>query len=187
MLEQLREMGSRLSGLREIREFTPEQMAAKLKITVEDYLAYEKGEKDFSFSFIYNVASILDVDVFNLMSGQTPQLDNCAIVRKGHGYHIKKNNFYDYKHLAYTFKDKLAEPFLVTVSPSDKEIDKAEFHAHEGQEFNYVVSGKMDFFIGELFYRLETGDSVYFDSGIPHFFKAVGNKSAKFLAIVMKQ
>lgn len=186
MEEQLKEMGARLYGLREIREYTIEQMAEKTGISIAEYVAYEKGEKDFSFSFINNVATILGVDAIDLMSGQSPQLDSCAVVKKGHGYHIKKNNAYDYKHLAYTFKDKKAEPFLVTVTPDDKEIKKEEFHAHEGQEFNYVVSGKMDFYIGELFYELEEGDSVYFDSGIPHFFKAKGNNLAQFIAIVMK-
>jgi mannose-6-phosphate isomerase-like protein (cupin superfamily) len=44
----------------------------------------------------------------------------------------------------------------------------------------------MDFYIGDFFYELEKGDSVYFDSGLPHFFKAKGNKPAKFIAIVMK-
>ncbi|HOO23412.1 MAG TPA: cupin domain-containing protein [Clostridia bacterium] len=186
MSDQLKDMGARLTALREIREFTPQQMAEKVEISVEEYLAYERGEKDFSFSFLNNVAGILGVDVSEIMSGQAPQLSRCALVKKGRGIHIKKNNAYDYKHLAYTFKDKKAEPFLVTVAPNDKPVNKAEFHAHEGQEFNYVVSGRMDFYIGDFFYELEKGDSVYFDSGLPHFFKAKGNKPAKFIAIVMK-
>lgn len=186
MSEQLKEMGVRLATLREIRELTAAQMAQKTEVSEQEYLAYERGEKDFSFSFLNNAAAVLGVDVTDIMSGQSPQLASCAVVKKGRGMHIKKNNAYDYKHLAYTFKDKKAEPFLVTVMPDDKKVDKNNFHAHEGQEFNYVVSGKMDFYIGELFYELEKGDSVYFDSGIPHFFKAKGNKSAKFIAIVMK-
>jgi quercetin dioxygenase-like cupin family protein len=183
MIEQLLEMGTRLTALREIKGFSPEDLSEKLDMTVEEYLAYEKGEKDFSFSFMYNVASILEVDVFNLMSGQSPKLSNCAIVRKGHGYHIKKDKEYEYKHLAYTFKDKKAEPFLVTVMPNLEE--NLEFHSHEGQEFNYVVSGKISFYIGDLFYELEKGDSVYFDSSIPHAERASGDKVAKFVAVVM--
>lgn len=183
MTEQIKEMGVRLTFLREIRGFSAVDMAEKLDMTEEEYSAYEKGEKDFSFSFMYNVASILEVDVFNLMSGQSPKLDFCAIVRKGHGYHIKKNNAYEYKHLAYTFKNKKAEPFLVTVTPGSNNY---ELHSHEGQEFNYIISGQVDFFIGELFYQLEKGDSVYFDSSIPHLAKAGGDKAAKFVAIVMK-
>jgi quercetin dioxygenase-like cupin family protein len=59
-------------------------------------------------------------------------------------------------------------------------------HGHEGQEFNYVISGKVTFYIGDISYELEEGDSVYFDSGVPHAEKALDGKSARFLAIVMK-
>lgn len=186
MSEQLKQMGERLSTLREIKDLTPSQMAEKTGVSEKEYVAYENGEKDFSFSFLNNAANVLGVDVTDIISGQSPQLSRCAVVKKGRGIHIKKNNAYDYKHLAYTFKDKKAEPFLVTVTPNDKEVDKKDFRAHEGQEFNYVVSGKMDFYIGDLSYELEEGDSVYFDSGIPHFFKVKGNNNAQFIAIVMK-
>ncbi|NLL56108.1 MAG: helix-turn-helix domain-containing protein [Clostridiales bacterium] len=186
MSEQLKEMGKRLAALREIRNYTTAQMAEKTGIGEKEYIAYENGEVDFSFSFVNNAAAVLGVDVTDIMSGQSPQLSRCAVVKKGRGIHIKKNNAYDYKHLAYTFKDKKAEPFLVTVTPNDNPIDKSQFNAHEGQEFNYVVAGKMDFYIGDLRYELEEGDSVYFDSGIPHFFKVKGDQNAQFIAIVMK-
>ncbi len=106
MEEQLKEMGIRLADLREIKGFTQEQMAENLKMPLDEYQAYEDGKKDFSFSFMYNVASMLEVDVFNLLSGTSPTLTDCAIVRKGHEFFIKKDGEYDYKHLAYTFKDK---------------------------------------------------------------------------------
>ena len=36
-------------------------------------------------------------------------------------------------------------------------------HAHEGQEFNYMVEGSMEFYHGEVTYTLEEGDSIYFE------------------------
>ena len=59
-------------------------------------------------------------------------------------------------------------------------------HGHEGQEFNYVISGKMKFFIGDISYELSKGDSVYFDSSIPHAEKSIGDKPAQFIAVVIK-
>jgi quercetin dioxygenase-like cupin family protein len=73
---------------------------------------------------------------------------------------------------------------MVTVEPREKE--KPTLHSHEGQEFNYMVSGKMELYFDNLVYELGEGDSVYFDSGIPHAMKAIGDKSAKFLAVVIK-
>jgi mannose-6-phosphate isomerase-like protein (cupin superfamily) len=183
MTEQLIEMGLRIAALRDICGFTAEDIAKKLDMTVEEYSAYEKGERDFSFSFLYNVASIMEVDVLDIMGGESPKLSGCAIVRKSQGYYVKKQNEYEYKHLAYTFKDKKAEPFLVTVTPKSM---NPTMHSHEGQEFNYVVSGKMKFYIGDVSYELEKGDSVYFDSSIPHAERAMGDKPTKFVAVVIK-
>ncbi|UWG95697.1 cupin domain-containing protein [Dehalobacter sp. DCM] len=183
MTDQLKDMGARLTMLRDSTGFTPEKIASELEISVSDYLQYEAGEKDFSFSFLYNVAGILGVDVLDIISGETPRLSTCCVVRAGGGYDINRRKAYDYKHLAFTFRHKKAEPFMVTVEPNDAIPER---HAHDGQEFNYVVSGTIEFFIGEMVYELGEGDSIYFDSAVPHAMKAHGNIAAKFLAIVMK-
>jgi len=173
----------RLAAMREICDISSEDMAERLEMSVDDYLAYERGESDFSFSFLYNAALILGVDVLDLMSGESPKLSTCTVVKKGKGYAIKKDDAYDYMHLAYTFRKKKAEPFLVTVEPSKK---PPVMHEHDGQEFNYILSGQMKFFIGEISYILSEGDSVYFDSGIPHAEQAIGDKTLEFIAVVMK-
>jgi quercetin dioxygenase-like cupin family protein len=67
-----------------------------------------------------------------------------------------------------------------------KEGGDVVLHSHEGQEFNYMVSGGMEFHIGDIVYELNEGDSVYFDSSIPHAMKAIKGQAAKFLAVVVK-
>ena len=61
MTEQLKEMGMRMADLREVMGYTAVEVAERLGITEEEYLAYESGEKDFSFSTMYNVAKIFNV------------------------------------------------------------------------------------------------------------------------------
>lgn len=186
MGEQLFEIGMRLAALRDACDFSTAEMAAKLGITEDEYSAYERGEKDFSFSFLYNAANVLSVDVLDIISGETPRLSTCTVVRAGEGYSINRRAAYDYRHLAFTFRNKLAEPFLVTVEPSGEGVTPT-LHAHGGQEFNYVVEGEMQLYIGEISYILKTGDSVYFDSGVPHAMRALGGAPTKFLAVVMNE
>ena len=57
MKDQLKEMGQRLAELREINNVTAKELADKLKMTEEEYVAYENGEKDFSFSFMFALKS----------------------------------------------------------------------------------------------------------------------------------
>ena len=182
MTEQLIEIGRRLAALRNIAELTPEAFCEKTGVSTRDLAAYEKGERDFSFSFLYNAARVLGVDVMELMSGDAPRLSRWCLVRKGEGYAIDRRAAYKYRHLAFTFRDKKAEPFMVTVEPKNETPVQ---HSHDGQEFIWMVSGRMRFLVAEAEYVLEPGDSVYFDASIPHAMQALDNVPAQFLAVVM--
>jgi len=184
MTDQLMEIGGRLKGLRSIMDIPVEKMAEDLKLDVDEYIAYENGKRDFSFSLLFNAANILGVDIVDVISGETPKLSTCALVRKGEGYDIMRREAYNYKHLAFTFRNKKAEPFMVTVET--KEGEELSLHSHEGQEFNYMVSGSMEFHLAGMVYILKEGDSIYFDSGAPHAMRSLEGLPAKFIAIVMK-
>jgi len=183
MNEQLVEIGLRLKGLREICEISVEEMAQKIGVTVLEYNSYEKGERDFSFSFLYACAQVFGVDVLDLMSGDSPKLSVCTFVKKNCGFSVNRYNSYDFQHLAFTFRNKKAEPFKVTVSPS---AGAPVLHSHEGQELNYVISGKLRFYIDDISYEMAEGDSIYFDASHPHAERAIGDEDAEFLAIVIK-
>ena len=58
-------------------------------------------------------------------------------------------------------------------------------NAHHGQEFNYMLEGQMKLCIGENELILNPGDSVYFDSAIPHGMQAMNGRVARFLAVVL--
>ena len=182
MVDQIKEIGYRLKELREIKGFSVKEISEKLGIPMEEYLSYENGDKDFSFSIMYRLAEILGVDIVNILSGNSPKLYQCSVVRKGKGMRVKKDDAYDYKHLAYTFANKKAEPFLVTIQPDDV----ATMHSHNGQEFNYVLEGTLRFTIGDIDYDLEEGDSVYFDSSVAHMERCADDKPVVFLAVVIK-
>ena len=52
MNENIKLIAERIAGLRDIMEITPDEMAETLNISLEEYEEYERGEKDFSFSFL---------------------------------------------------------------------------------------------------------------------------------------
>ena len=184
MTDQLSEIGGRLEALRDIMDVPVGKMAGDMKLAEAEYLEYERGLRDFSFSFLYNAANILGVDVVDILAGESPKLTKCSLVRKGGGFDITRRKAYDYKHLAFTFSNKKAEPFMVTVEPR-KNVELT-LHSHEGQEFVYMTSGGMEFLLDNIVYELNEGDSVYFDSGIPHAMKAAGDTVAKFISVVIK-
>jgi transcriptional regulator with XRE-family HTH domain len=72
------------------------------------------------------------------------------------------------------------EPFIVDIE-KDVEQDKS---AHEGEEFIHVLSGKLALEYGKSNHILQTGDSVYYDSIVPHRVLAAGDEAARILAVI---
>lgn len=183
MTEQIRAIAERIRALREICGLSQEECAKLIGVSEAEYAEQEQAKHDFSFSFLYNCAKVFGVDVIDLMSGDSPKLTHCTLVRGGHGFAIERQKAYKYIHLAFTFRKKLGEPFLVSVEPNDEVMP--DLHAHSGQEFQYLLKGSVRFGLGEHEYVLNPGDSVYFDSSVPHACVALGGETAQFLSVVM--
>ncbi|MGI6168907.1 MAG: helix-turn-helix domain-containing protein [Christensenellales bacterium] len=184
MTEQLKLIGQRLTAQREALGISVEEIAKATGLSPEEYDKFERGEQDFSFGFLYTAATFLDIDVMDIMSGDSPRLSMCTVLRKGEGISIERVSAYKYQHLAYTFRNKKAEPFLVSVV-YDPSKPLPELNTHDGQEFDYVLKGKVRFCVGGREYILCEGDSIYYDSSYPHAMQAV-DEDAEFLAVVMK-
>jgi transcriptional regulator with XRE-family HTH domain len=184
MNEEIRLIAERIRDMREITGFAIEELAQKCGITIQEYMMYEKGEKDFNFSFLFTLAGIFKIDIVDILSGDVPKLTHFSVVKKDKGLSITRVEAYKYQHLAYTFRNKKFETFMVTVEAKDDIEMKLNFH--EGQEFNYVIEGNIMIKIGKNEIELEEGDSIHFDSSYPHGMKALNGKRAKFLAVVSK-
>lgn len=184
MEEKILLIAQRMKALREIMDVTVAEMAQAVHLTETEYLEYEAGKHDFSFSLLYSVAGRLGVDIVDLMTGEAPRLSVCSFVKNGEGLKLERRKEYKYEHLAYIFKKKKMEPFMVTVEPKDTDA-KSHMNAHEGQEFDYVLSGSMMLYIDKQELLLHEGDAVYFDAQHPHAMQAVGG-TCRFLAIIAK-
>lgn len=185
MTEQMQVIGERMRTQREILDVSASAMAQQLNIPLQEYLDYEAGKLDFAFSFLYRVAEILSIDILDLMTGDSPKLNICSIVRAGKGFAIERRTAYKYQHLAFTMRNKKAEPFMVTVE-YNQDDQPPHLNQHEGQEFDYIIQGSMKVLLAGNEYVLNEGDSIYYDSSYPHAMQAVGGKAARFLAVVIK-
>ena len=181
---KIREVAERIKATRESVGLTPEEMAEKIGVSVFEYSAYEGGAKDFSFSFIYKFANACNVEITDLMEGESPRINSFDITRKGEGLPIARRKGLSYLRLAPKFRNKIAEPFLVTIPYVDEEYRVPHPHTHEGQEMDIVISGQLKVRVGDNIEILNEGDSIYYDSSEPHDEWAVGGKECKFYAIV---
>lgn len=72
------------------------------------------------------------------------------------------------------------EPFLIDVNPA-KDVSLS---SHEGEEFLYVLGGGLEIAYGKDVHSLGVGDSIYYDSIVPHQVRAAGDTPARILAVV---
>ncbi len=182
------EIAERIRALRDMCGFTPEEMAEATGVTVDEYERLESGSEDFGFTFLYKCADKLGVDMIEIITGSNPRLSGFTLIRSGEGLPIKRREGFTYYHLAPTFKDKISEPFLV-YAPYIPEEQDAEIHLsrHEGQEFDYIISGTLRFSHDGRTEDVGPGDSLYYDSGKGHGMIATSREGCTFLAVVMRR
>ena len=185
-LNQLSEIATRIKELREIIGFSVNEMTQKTDVDEQTYLAYESGKVDIPFSFIHKCALAFGVDMTDLLEGSSARLSTYTVTRKGKGQETAKEDGIDIANLAPKFKDKLAEPYYVTYEYSPAQENKPiHLATHSGQEFDLVLNGKLKVQVGDHVEVLEEGDSIYYNSSVPHGMIAVDGKSCTFVAVVM--
>ncbi|MBQ4543397.1 MAG: helix-turn-helix domain-containing protein, partial [Clostridia bacterium] len=182
----LKEVAGRIKELREAKGYTQEQLAKLTGVSAEDYKVLEQGETDFSFTFIYKCAKACGVEVVDLLEGTSTTLTSFAITRKGEGLKILKKHGVQYDNLAPKFKDKLAEPFLVKFPYLEEEQNQPiKLSSHNGQEFDVIVKGSLKVQVGNHIDVLNEGDSIFYNSIIPHGMIAVSEGGCEFHAVVL--
>jgi len=180
MRDDLKMIPSRIRELREILDLSAAQMAERLLVTPEEYAGYEDGSVDISISMLYEIAAILQVDFTVLLTGEAPRMENQCVVKKGEGVSVDRHAGYTFSSLAYNYIGRVMEPLLVTISPAET---PPAMIVHTGQEFNYILSGKVRVTVGNRDYLLEAGDCIYFNPQLPHGQEAVDAK-ATFLTVI---
>jgi transcriptional regulator with XRE-family HTH domain len=186
---QLNQIPGRIKEFREIMEISAIDMARDIGIPFETYERYESGGLDIPISVLYRISNRLGTDTTVLLTGDDPRMESASVCRAGKGIQVERYSGYEYSSLAYNFKGRTMEPLLVTLDP-----DKAgaPLVCHSGQEFNYIVEGKVRVTVGARDYDLSAGDSIYFDARLLHAQRALGDEGkgpkalARFITIIQE-
>ena len=179
MRKELLEIPQRMRELREILEISSFEMANRLHISLDTYQKYESGETDIPISTLYDIAGILQIDFTELITGEPPRMNSYFITRRGRAPGIARYG-YSCVGLTHGFIGKEMQPLLVTLSPNDLPQDPV---CHSGQEFNYVLTGKVCISISGQDHILSEGDCIYFNPELPHGQRAVDGP-ASFLTVI---
>jgi transcriptional regulator with XRE-family HTH domain len=177
------EIGKRIKSLRAARGITLENLAKRTGFTKGYLSKVEKSKKAPPVSTLGNIARAFNVTISSLLGEESPRTSLC-LVRRGQRPLIARDGSafgYSYEAVAYSYPNKIMEPFILTLPLGRK---KKTFYQHEGEEILFVIQGSMKFIHGSEEYIVNEGDCVYFDSSIPHFGESIGRKEVKCFMVI---
>lgn len=184
MEESIKQIGERLKGLRDVLNIPAEEVAELCGISLEHYLKIEAGEADPSVYRLSKISKKYGIDLDVLLFGEEPRMSSYYLTRFGKGQEIDRGDDYKYQSLAAGFRGRKVDPFLATVDPLPEGKNHSK-NSHDGQEFDVVVEGTLEITIDEKVLVLNQGDSIYLDGRHPHCMRALNDKPAMFLCVVI--
>jgi quercetin dioxygenase-like cupin family protein len=180
------EIGIRIKKARESRGLSIFDVYLRTDIDVETLSQIEEGRIVPALGTVVTLAKALDLKMGYFISGEEKKA--YTIVRRDdrevtsrYDSSKEKHYGYAYEHLAPHKIDRYMEPFLVSLEPSETEEERS---THDGQEFIFVVQGEMEVRLEEEIHILQPGDSIYYDSTVPHLVKCHGKETTKILAVL---
>ncbi len=185
---KLTEVAERIKELRDIYGYSEVEMAEKTEVSVKEYSDYENGTEDMPFTFIHKCALAFGVELTDLLEGQSAKLTTYSVTRRGKGQTTANEEGILIQNLAPKFKNKLANPYWVKYEyRSELQTQPIEVTTHSGQEFDLVIKGALKVQVGEHIEILHEGDSIFYNSSMPHGMIAVDGGDCLFLAMVMAE
>ncbi len=181
-------LGSQIRQLRKQRGLTLQDVSNMTGLSKPLLSQIENNIAAPPIATLIKISSALGVKIGHFFQ-DTSLTKRIVVVRKADRYGVKKrvhhtnsdNIGYHYEPLAYPMVDKQMEPFLVEFE--QREEKDLLFNNHRGEEFLFVIEGELEFRCSDQIITLVEGDSLYFDSGIPHAMRGI-DKTAKALIIV---
>lgn len=176
-------MSSRVRVLRKQNRLSLEALAAQVGVTKSYLSKVERGLSDPSISTALKLAHALDVDVSRLFSDEVePEL--VTVVRAGERTPMAGGagaGGPHYEGIATGLTGKQMVPFMMhpPTDPGD-----SPFKSHAGEEFLFVHAGTVELEFPERTVQLEPGDSVYFNSALPHRCRSTGAGPAAVLGVI---
>lgn len=168
-------IGQRLAALRARRRVTLERLAEVTGFTKGYLSKIENSRKVPPIGSLARIATALDADIaYFFQTRDAAARDAVSVVHRKDRQPVVRGGTafgYDYATLAHNRRNKRMEPFLFSFP---RRIDRHVHFRHEGEEFLFILSGKVEFEVNGERYILEEGDSLYFDSSLPHKGRALG-------------
>ena len=178
-----KKISKRIRDLRMLKGLDQQTLAQRAGVARSYITLLESGKKTAAVSTLALIADALGVAVGDFFDDaknfHSPRISISRNVREQ--IPAQKTSYgYTYLPLATEKKNKIMDTVLVRLEPKSKQ--KYDF-VHKGDEFDYILQGKLKLSYGDEEFTLEAGDSAYFDASVPHKLEVIGEETVYMLSI----
>ena len=181
------QVGKKIKTMREAKNISLEEMSERATLSIDQIRRIEEEAELPSLAPLIAIARVLGVRLGTFMDDHAeigPVI--CRKNEEEESISFSNNSGDTRKHMGYyalakSKSSRHMEPFIIEVSADGGTYLQS---SHEGEEFIFVIEGSIEISYGQQTYILKAGDSIYYDSIVPHHVHAASGTNAKILAVV---
>ena len=177
-------IGSRLKHLRKSMGLSIKQLAQETSLSQALFSRVENGFIIPSIPTLQTIANTLKVEITYFLEKEEEK--QFIISTNGSRRIISSNpkvpqsRTYQFELLAEGMENAFMEPVIITLPTEETGLGSI---SHLGQEFTYILEGRMKLTLGEKEFTLKKGDSAYYNAIIPHQAISLSKKPARVLNV----
>ena len=169
-------IGKKINQVRTEKQISIDRVANETGYSIDYIKEIEAGEKMPPVGTLLQLARALEIDSGFFLREQESNLKQRVKA------YSKRTDDYAYETLTPGAENKHLKAFRITID--SMQDHKGVGYQHEGEEFVYVLSGKVEVIVGENVNTLEKDDSLHFNSGIEHQLKNIGEEVAELIVVI---
>ena len=182
-----RSIGRRVKVLRHNANLTVSELSRRAGISIGMLSKIETGSTSPSLATLHALSKALGVPVTSLFKLFEEQRD-ASFVPAGHGIVTERRGTragHQYQLLGHILtRSIIFEPYLITLTDRS---DVFPIFQHTGVEYLYMLQGEVDYRHGTKIYKMKPGDSLLFDSDVPHGPEVLHKLPALYLSIIVSR
>lgn len=172
------EINKKIKAVRTGKKITLKTISEKTDLSISFLSQVERGVSSLTITSLKKIADALGVGLDELISYEDQS--NFVHKRDNPVYLPLHNNYSSHQIVSGKFIGRKLECIIYTIEPNSNAIA----FAHEGEEFHYVIQGSAIFYIDNLQYELEEGETIHFPSTLKHKIDNAGEKDLKVLSVL---
>ena len=182
-------VGQKIKAIREAKQISVEEIVERTGLAQEQIERIEGNIDIPSLAPLIKIARALGVRLGTFLDDQDET--GAVVCRKEEhtdnsisfsNNALRARTHMQYHSLSASKADRHMEPFIIDVEATEE--TSYELSSHEGEEFIYVMEGVLEVAYGKKHHVIEAGDSIYYDSIVPHHVHGYNGQAAKIIAVV---